>query len=72
VIAESAGVGRLDGRLLGPISAGHFCTDLCQGALPALLPFLIIQRGLSLAAATALITSNPCSGSGAIGSRARR
>jgi FSR family fosmidomycin resistance protein-like MFS transporter len=57
VIAEDARVGRLDGRLLGPVSAGHFCTDLCQGALPALLPFLIVQRGLSLAAATALITA---------------
>jgi FSR family fosmidomycin resistance protein-like MFS transporter len=57
VIAEETRAGRLDGRLLGPVSAGHFCTDLCQGALPALLPFLIVQRGLSLAAAAALITA---------------
>jgi FSR family fosmidomycin resistance protein-like MFS transporter len=57
VIAEDARAGRLDWSLLGPVSAGHFCTDLCQGALPALLPFLIVQRGLSLAAATALITA---------------
>jgi FSR family fosmidomycin resistance protein-like MFS transporter len=56
VIAEDR-AGRLDASLLGPVSAGHFCTDLCQGALPALLPFLIVQRGLSLAAAAALITA---------------
>jgi MFS transporter, FSR family, fosmidomycin resistance protein len=57
VIAEDTRARRLDGSLLGPVSAGHFCTDLCQGALPALLPFMIVQRGLSLAAATALITA---------------
>jgi MFS transporter, FSR family, fosmidomycin resistance protein len=48
---------RLDVRAIGPISAGHLCIDLCQGALPALLPFLIVERGLTLAEAATLITA---------------
>jgi FSR family fosmidomycin resistance protein-like MFS transporter len=48
---------RLSAGALAPISFGHLCTDLCQGALPALLPFLIAHRGLTLASAAALITA---------------
>ncbi len=40
------------------LAAGHGCVDLCQGAVPALLPFLIVERGLSLTAAAALITAS--------------
>jgi FSR family fosmidomycin resistance protein-like MFS transporter len=40
------------------LAAGHGCVDLCQGAVPALLPFLIAERGLSLTAAAALITAS--------------
>jgi FSR family fosmidomycin resistance protein-like MFS transporter len=47
----------LDRRGLGALSAGHACVDLCQGAVPALIPFLVVQRGLSLTAAGALITA---------------
>ncbi len=47
--------GRLSARALAPISFAHLCTDFCQGALPALLPFLIADRGLSLAQASVLI-----------------
>lgn len=36
---------------------GHLCTDINQGALPAILPFLIASRGLSYASAAALILS---------------
>ena len=37
------------------LSAGHMFTDLNQGALPAILPFLIIEQGLSYTAAAGLI-----------------
>jgi MFS family permease len=46
---------RADRRALTAIAAGHMSSDLCQGAVPALLPFLIRDRGLSYAAATALL-----------------
>lgn len=45
----------VDRRAMGVLSAGHLVTDLNQGAVAALLPFLISERGLSLAAAGALI-----------------
>ncbi len=37
------------------LSSGHLATDLAQGALPALLPFLIVRFELSYAAAGALV-----------------
>ena len=37
------------------LSAGHLFTDVNQGAVAALLPFLISERGISLAAAGALV-----------------
>ena len=37
----------LDRRSLGVLGAGHMCVDLCQGAVPALLPFLAAERGYS-------------------------
>jgi MFS transporter, FSR family, fosmidomycin resistance protein len=45
------------------LSAGHLFTDLNQGAVAALLPFLVAQRGLSLAAAGALILASTVSSS---------
>jgi FSR family fosmidomycin resistance protein-like MFS transporter len=47
--------GALDRRGLAVLAAGHVCADTAQGAVPALLPFLIDQRGLSYSAATALL-----------------
>jgi MFS transporter, FSR family, fosmidomycin resistance protein len=47
--------GAIDRRGLGVLAAGHVCADMAQGAVPALLPFLIDQRGLSYGAAAALI-----------------
>lgn len=41
-------------RFLWTLSAGHMCTDLNQGALPAMLPFLIMAAGLSYASAAGL------------------
>src|SRR5579884_1925447 len=37
------------------LSVGHSCIDLCQGAIPALLPTLLIQRHLSYTAAASVI-----------------
>jgi MFS transporter, FSR family, fosmidomycin resistance protein len=45
----------LDRRALAVLGAGHLCVDLCQGAVPALLPFLASQRGYSYAALGALV-----------------
>ena len=47
----------IDRRRLAVLAAGHGAVDLCQGAVPALLPFLIAARGLSLASATALLAA---------------
>jgi FSR family fosmidomycin resistance protein-like MFS transporter len=45
----------LDRRALAVLGAGHLCVDLCQGAVPALLPFLAVERGYSYAALGALV-----------------
>jgi MFS transporter, FSR family, fosmidomycin resistance protein len=47
--------GALDRRGLAVLACGHACADMAQGAIPALLPFLIDQRGISYGAAGALI-----------------
>jgi MFS transporter, FSR family, fosmidomycin resistance protein len=47
--------GEVDRRALGVLSLGHLASDLCQGAVPALLPFLIARRGYSYADAAALV-----------------
>lgn len=48
---------------MSTLSAGHLFTDVNQGAVAALLPFLISDRGLSLAAAGALLTAATLSSS---------
>jgi len=48
-------IGALDRRGLAVLASGHVCADMAQGAVPALLPFLIDQRGFSYGAATALL-----------------
>ena len=53
-MGEVSGKG-VDRRAMGALSAGHLFTDLNQGAVAALLPFLISERGISLAAAGALV-----------------
>jgi MFS transporter, FSR family, fosmidomycin resistance protein len=37
----------IDRRAMAALSAGHFATDFSNGALPALLPFLVNRFGLS-------------------------
>jgi MFS transporter, FSR family, fosmidomycin resistance protein len=44
----------VDGRGLGLLTASHVVDDLYQGAVPALLPFLVLERGYSYAAATGI------------------
>jgi MFS transporter, FSR family, fosmidomycin resistance protein len=45
----------LDRRGLGLLGSAHLSVDLCQAAVPALLPFFVEQRGYSYAAAGALV-----------------
>jgi FSR family fosmidomycin resistance protein-like MFS transporter len=45
------------------LSAGHLFTDVNQGAVAALLPFLVAERNLSLAAAGALVLASTISSS---------
>ena len=42
-------------RLIYLLSAGHLFTDMNQGALPAILPFLIAQRGFDYTTAAGLV-----------------
>ena len=44
-----------DRRALFWLSAGHVVNDMNQGAVPALLPFLIAERGLTYAAAGGIV-----------------
>jgi FSR family fosmidomycin resistance protein-like MFS transporter len=53
-LSKASGKG-VDGRAMGALSGGHLFTDLNQGAVAALLPFLISERGISLTAAGALV-----------------
>src|SRR3954451_9101131 len=47
----------LDRRGLAFLASGHAVADLCQGAVPALIPFLISERGYSYSAVGALLLS---------------
>src|SRR5947209_19376417 len=48
---------------MATLSAGHLFTDVAQGSVPALLPFLIVQDHLSYAAASALVLAATISSS---------
>lgn len=45
----------VDRRGIATLSLGHCCVDISQGSVPALLPFLITQRGYGYGAAAALV-----------------
>jgi FSR family fosmidomycin resistance protein-like MFS transporter len=47
--------GPVNRRALALLSAGHLAVDACQGVVPALLPFLIADRGWSYGQAAALV-----------------
>lgn len=59
----AARIKNVDRRAMSALSSGHLFTDVNQGAVAALLPFLISDRGLSLAAAGALVTAATLSSS---------
>jgi len=42
-------------RFLGMVATGHLVLDSCQGALPALAPFLVAEYSLSYAAAGGIV-----------------
>src|ERR1700727_3054725 len=45
----------VDRRAMATLSAGHLFTDVAQGSVPALLPFLLVRDHLSSAGASALV-----------------
>jgi len=53
----------VDRRAMATLSAGHLFTDISQGSIPALLPFLISKDHLSYAAASALVLAATISSS---------
>lgn len=55
--------GGVDRRAMAVLSAGHLFTDVGQGSIPALLPFLIVRDHLDYAGASALILAATISSS---------
>ena len=53
----------LDRRALGTFAFAHACSDLCQGAVPALLAFFVLDRGYSYAEAGSLVLAASIGGS---------
>src|SRR5919202_2545492 len=53
----------VDRRAMAALSAGHLFTDVNQGAVAALLPFLVSERNLTLAAAGTLVLAATVSSS---------
>jgi FSR family fosmidomycin resistance protein-like MFS transporter len=64
-LTRTAGAVRegIDRRALAVLASGHLLADATQGVVPALLPFLIRERGLSYAAASALVLASTVSSS---------
>ena len=56
--ARGVSTERFDRRGLGVLATGHLWADFLQGAIPALLPFLIAERGYSYGAAGALLLAS--------------
>src|ERR1035438_2201987 len=55
--------GGVNRRAMATLSAGHLFTDVSQGSIPALLPFLISRDHLNYASASALILAATISSS---------
>jgi MFS transporter, FSR family, fosmidomycin resistance protein len=53
----------VDRRSMAVLSAGHMFTDISQGSIPALLPFLISRHHLNYASASALVLAATISSS---------
>jgi MFS transporter, FSR family, fosmidomycin resistance protein len=54
-MSTTAAAADLDRRGLALLGGAHLSVDLCQAAVPALLPFFVEERGYSYAAAGALV-----------------
>jgi FSR family fosmidomycin resistance protein-like MFS transporter len=54
---------KMDRRALTVLAAGHLSVDLCQGVIPAMLPFYVRDRHLSYAAAAGLVLAQTISSS---------
>ena len=61
--AELAAPAGIDRRAIATLAVGHACVDTAQGAVPALLPFLIRDRGWSYGATAALVLAMTASSS---------
>jgi MFS transporter, FSR family, fosmidomycin resistance protein len=55
--------GGVDRRAMAALSLGHLFTDVAQGSVPALLPFLIVRDHIGYAAVSALILAATISSS---------
>src|SRR3954451_4103111 len=53
----------VDRRGMAVLAGGHALADTCQGAVPAMLPFLIAEHHYSYAAASALVLAATVSSS---------
>jgi FSR family fosmidomycin resistance protein-like MFS transporter len=53
----------VDTKAMAALSSGHLVVDLAQGALPALLPFLVLRFDLSYTEAAALVLAGTISSS---------
>jgi len=53
----------MDRRAIATLSAGHGAVDFAAGAIPALIPFLVVEFGLDYAAAGALMLAVTASSS---------
>lgn len=60
---ELAAPAGIDRRAIATLAVGHACVDTAQGAVPALLPFLIRDRGWSYGATAALVLAMTASSS---------
>jgi MFS transporter, FSR family, fosmidomycin resistance protein len=56
-------VTHVDRKAMAGLSTGHMVTDLAQGSLPALLPFLVTKFELSYTAAAAVVLAGTISSS---------
>src|SRR3712207_5976198 len=53
----------VDRKAMAALSSGHLAADLAQGALPALLPYLVVKFDLSYTMAAALVLAATISSS---------
>jgi len=62
-VTGSRTIAGVDRRAMAVLSACHLFTDIAQGSIPALLPFLIARDHITIAAASALVLAATISSS---------